>query len=44
MELKRQQAARADLETYLKMEPEAPDAEAIRKQLQSIHAWLARLN
>ena len=44
MELKRQQAARADLETYLKMEPEAPDAEAIRKQLQSIHAWLGRLN
>lgn len=44
MELKHHQAARADLEKYLALEPEAPDAEVIRKQLQSIHAWLARMN
>jgi regulator of sirC expression with transglutaminase-like and TPR domain len=44
MERKRHQAARADLETYLRMEPEAPDAEAIRKQLQAIYAWLGRMN
>src|ERR1019366_7103820 len=31
LELKRHQAARADLEKYLTLEPEAPDAEAIRK-------------
>lgn len=44
MELKRHQAARADLEKYLALEPQAPDAEAIRTQLQAIHAWLARMN
>ncbi len=44
MELKHHQAARADLEKYLALQPEAPDAEAIRKQLQFIHAWLARMN
>jgi regulator of sirC expression with transglutaminase-like and TPR domain len=44
IELKRHQAARADLEKYLALEPAAPDVEAIRKQLQFIHAWLARMN
>lgn len=44
MELKRYQAARRDMEAYLTREPEAPDAEQIRKQIQSIHRWLARMN
>jgi regulator of sirC expression with transglutaminase-like and TPR domain len=42
--MKRLQAARADLEKYLTLEPEAQDAEQIRKQIQSIHVWLARMN
>ncbi len=44
LELKRYQAARADLEKYLTLTPQAPDAEEIRKQLQAIHTWLARMN
>ena len=44
MELKRFQAARGDLETYLAMEPEAADRDEIRKQIRAIHAWLARVN
>jgi regulator of sirC expression with transglutaminase-like and TPR domain len=42
--MKRLQAARADLEKYLMLEPEAQDAEQIRKQIHSIHVWLARMN
>jgi regulator of sirC expression with transglutaminase-like and TPR domain len=42
--IKRYQAARADLEKYLALEPDARDAEQIRKQIQSIHVWLARMN
>jgi regulator of sirC expression with transglutaminase-like and TPR domain len=44
MELKRYQAARRDLEKYLELEPEASDRDEIRKQLQAIHQWLAKVN
>lgn len=37
-------AAKADLEKYLKCTPEAEDKEEVKKQLESIHRWLARLN
>src|ERR1700691_502428 len=44
LELKRFQAARRDLEQYLALEPEAADRPEILKQMQAIHAWLARVN
>jgi regulator of sirC expression with transglutaminase-like and TPR domain len=44
LELKRHQAARADLETYLRLKPDAPDRPEILKQLESIHRWLGRVN
>jgi len=44
LELKRYQDARKDLENYLQMQPEANDREEIRKQLQAIHRWLAKVN
>ena len=44
MELKRFQAARQDLEKYLAMQPDAPDRESIRKQMEAIHRWLATVN
>jgi regulator of sirC expression with transglutaminase-like and TPR domain len=44
LELKRYQEARRDLEKYLQMEPEAADREEIRKQIQAIHRWLAKVN
>jgi regulator of sirC expression with transglutaminase-like and TPR domain len=44
LELKRFQAARRDLERYLALDPNAADCAAIRKQLQAIHTWLARVN
>jgi len=44
LELKRYQAARADLETYLHLKPEAADRPEILKQLEAIHRWLARVN
>ncbi len=44
MELHRYGAARADLETYLKMSPQAADREEIVKQMEAIHRRLARLN
>jgi regulator of sirC expression with transglutaminase-like and TPR domain len=44
LELKRFQAARRDLERYLKLEPDAADSAAIRQQLQAIHTWLGRVN
>jgi regulator of sirC expression with transglutaminase-like and TPR domain len=44
LELKRHQAARADLETYLRLKPDAADRSEILKQLESIHRWLGRLN
>jgi regulator of sirC expression with transglutaminase-like and TPR domain len=44
LELKRFQAARKDLEMYLKLQPEAIDRPEILKQLQAIHRWLAKVN
>lgn len=37
-------AARADLEAYLRMSPDAGDREGIREQIEAIHRRLARLN
>ena len=44
LQLKRYQAARRDLVKYLELEPEATDREAIQKQLQAIHLWLAQVS
>ena len=44
VELRRMQAARADLERYLALQPAAEDREEILKQIQAIHSWLAHLN
>jgi regulator of sirC expression with transglutaminase-like and TPR domain len=37
-------AARADLEKYLKLAPEAEDRSDVVQQLEAIHRWLGRLN
>ena len=37
-------AAKADLETYLRLEPSAPEREQVEKQLKLIQRWRARLN
>ena len=44
VEIKRWQAARRDFRKYLEMEPEAPDAGQIRKQIQAISRFIARVN
>lgn len=44
LELKRYQDARADLEKYLQLQPEAADRPEIVRQVEAIHRWLARLN
>ena len=44
IELRHMQAARADLERYLALDPQAPDREEVRKQVQAIHGWLGRVN
>jgi hypothetical protein len=44
LELRRFHNARRDLLKYLELEPEATDREAIQKQLQAIHLWLARVS
>jgi regulator of sirC expression with transglutaminase-like and TPR domain len=44
MELKRYRAARTDLETYLKLQPEAADREEVVVQIKEIHRWLGHLN
>ena len=44
LELRRYHDARRDLVKYLELEPEATDREAIQKQLQAIHLWLARVS
>jgi regulator of sirC expression with transglutaminase-like and TPR domain len=38
------QAAKSDLETYLRLEPVAPEREQVEKQLQLIERWRAGLN
>jgi regulator of sirC expression with transglutaminase-like and TPR domain len=37
-------AAKADLETYLRLEPDAPEREQVQKQLTQIERWKAGLN
>ncbi len=37
-------AAKSDLEMYLKHSPDAEDRGEVKKQLEAIHRWLARLN
>ena len=44
LQLRRLQSSRADLEKYLALEPDARDAEQIRRQVQLIHARLASMN
>lgn len=44
LELKRFQSARADLEKYLELQPDAADRPEIIKQISDIHRWLARVN
>jgi regulator of sirC expression with transglutaminase-like and TPR domain len=44
LDLGRHHAARRDLQKYLELEPDAADRDAIRKQLQSIHLWLAQMS
>ena len=44
LELKKFALARADLEAYLELYPEAPDADFMRDQIQSIKKWSARNN
>ena len=44
LHLREYSAAKADLEMYLKWEPQAEDRGEITRQLEVIHRWLARLN
>ena len=44
LELKRYQDARADLEKYLHLQPDASDRPEIISQIEAIHRWLARVN
>jgi regulator of sirC expression with transglutaminase-like and TPR domain len=44
LELKRYHASRRDFVKYLELEPEAADRDAIQKQLQAIHLWLAQMS
>jgi regulator of sirC expression with transglutaminase-like and TPR domain len=44
IKLKRYQAARRDLESYLAMEPGAADRKEILQQIQAIHRWLGQVN
>ena len=37
-------AAKADLETYLRLEPDSPEREEVKKQLVLIERWKAGLN
>ncbi len=44
IELHRYQAAREDLEAYLRLAPEAPDRATIEKTLAVLRQWTSRLN
>ncbi len=44
LQMKQMRAARADLQRYLEMSPEAPDRAEMEKQLLSIMRWMATLN
>jgi len=43
-QMKNARAARADLETYLRLAPDAEDRPAVEKHLRSVRAYLAGLN
>jgi regulator of sirC expression with transglutaminase-like and TPR domain len=40
----RHRAAKADLETYLRLQPDSPEREAVEKQILMIERWKAGLN
>lgn len=44
LNLRKFAAAKSDLETYLKHQPDAEDRKEITEQLEAIHRWLGRLN
>lgn len=44
LELKRYGSARADLEAYLELQPQAKDRDTVREQVQSLRRWAARNN
>jgi len=44
LQMKQMRAARADLQRYLEMSPEAPDRAEMEKQLLSVMRWMATLN
>jgi regulator of sirC expression with transglutaminase-like and TPR domain len=44
LQLKRYSLARADLEAYLELQPQAADGDTVRQQLQSIARWVAQNN
>jgi regulator of sirC expression with transglutaminase-like and TPR domain len=44
LNLRKFAAAKRDLETYLKYQPDAEDRKEITEQLEAIHRWLGRLN
>jgi regulator of sirC expression with transglutaminase-like and TPR domain len=44
LKLRELRAAKADLERYLQLSPQAEDRAEVTRQLQAIHRWLGRLN
>ncbi len=44
LSLRNTREAKADLETYLRLEPDSPQREEVQKQLLLIQRWKARLN
>ena len=44
LHLRQLSAAKSDLESYLRYQPEAQDRKEIVQQLETIHRWLSRLN
>jgi regulator of sirC expression with transglutaminase-like and TPR domain len=44
LQLEQTRAAKADLERYLQLAPDAPDREAVEKQLLSLSRWLVSMN
>jgi regulator of sirC expression with transglutaminase-like and TPR domain len=44
LQMEQIRAAKADFERYLDLAPEAPDREAVEKQLLSLKRWLAGMN
>jgi regulator of sirC expression with transglutaminase-like and TPR domain len=44
LQMEQTRAAKSDLERYLDLAPEAPDREAVKKQLVSLTRWLVGMN